>query len=166
MLVNNAGLVRFGSVEDTTLEDFRFLNAVMAEGTFLGCKHAIPAMARSGGGSIVNIASVAALKGISPIIAYTAAKGAILAMTRSIAVHCQEQGYGIRCNVILPGAHDTPMTAAALASLDDAAAGLEQIHNHGQGKPEDVGNLVVFLASDESRHITGTSVVIDNGETI
>lgn len=166
VLVNNAGLVRFGSVEDTTLEDFRFLNAVMAEGTFLGCKHAIPAMARSGGGSIVNIASVAALKGISPIIAYTAAKGAILAMTRSIAVHCQEQGYGIRCNVILPGAHDTPMTAAALASLDDAAAGLEQIHNHGQGKPEDVGNLVVFLASDESRHITGTSVVIDNGETI
>ncbi|WP_079435174.1 SDR family oxidoreductase [Zoogloea sp. LCSB751] len=94
------------------------------------------------------------------------AKGAILAMTRSIAVHCQEQGYGIRCNVILPGAHDTPMTAAALASLDDAAAGLEQIHNHGQGKPEDVGNLVVFLASDESRHITGISVVIDNGETI
>ncbi|MBS0345724.1 MAG: SDR family oxidoreductase [Proteobacteria bacterium] len=166
VLVNNAGLVRFGSVEDTTLEDFRFLNAVMAEGTFLGCKHAIPAMARSGGGSIVNIASVAALKGISPILAYTAAKGAILAMTRSIAVHCQEQGYGIRCNVILPGAHDTPMTAAALASLDDAAAGLEQIHNHGQGKPEDVGNLVVFLASDESRHITGTSVVIDNGETI
>lgn len=165
VLVNNAGLVRFGSVEDTTLDDFRLLNAVMAEGTFLGCKHAIPAMARSGGGSIINIASVAALKGISPIVAYTAAKGAILAMTRSIAIHCQEQGNGIRCNVILPGAHDTPMTAA-MASLDDSAAGLEQISQHGQGRPEDVGNLVVFLASDESRHITGTSVVIDNGETI
>lgn len=166
VLVNNAGLVRFGTVEDSTLEDFRFVNAVMVEGSFLGCKHAIPAMAKGGGGSIINVSSVAALKGISPIVAYTAAKGAILAMTRSVAIHCQEQNYRIRCNVILPGAHDTPMTAAAMASLDDSAAGLEQIQNHGQGKPEDVGNLVLFLASDESRHITGTSIVIDNGETI
>lgn len=166
MLVNNAGLVRFGSVEDTTLEDFRFLNAVMAEGTFLGCKHAIPAMARSGGGSIVNIASVAALKGISPIIAYTAAKGAILAMTRSIAVHCQEQKYRIRVNSIAPGGIVTPMTAQALAQLPSDDPGLEQNAAHGMGQPIDIANMVLYLACEDGRHITGANIVIDNGETM
>lgn len=165
VLVNNAGVVTFGTVEETTLEQFRFLNAVMSEGVFLGCKHAIPAMAKSGGGSIINISSVGAIKGNSPVFAYSAAKGAILAMTRSVAAHCQEQGYGIRCNSILPGAHETPMTAAALSQLDTGAAGLEEIQHYGQGKPEDVANLVVFLAADESRYINGTQIVIDNGET-
>ncbi len=166
VLVNNAGLVKFGSIEETPLEEYRFLNAVMSEGSFLGCKHAIPAMAKSGGGSIINMASVAALKGISAIPSYTAAKGAIRSLTRSVAVHCQEQDYGIRCNVILPGAHDTPMTASALADLPDSHAGLEQVQAHGQGRPEDVANLVLFLASEESRQITGTEMVIDNGETM
>ena len=165
ILVNNAGLVQFGTIENTSLEQFRLHQAVMSEGTFLGCKHAIPAMAKGGGGSIINISSVAAIKGNSPVLAYTAAKGAILAMTRSISLHCQEQDYNIRCNCILPGAHATPMTAAAMAALGGGAAGIEEIQKNGQGKPEDVGNLVVFLASDESRHITGTQIVIDNGET-
>ena len=165
VLVNNAGVVTFGTVEETTLEQFRFLNAVMSEGTFLGCKYAIPAMAKSGGGSIINVSSVGAIKGISPVLAYSAAKGAILSMTRSVAAHCQEQGNHIRCNSILPGAHETPMTVAALGALDASAAGLAEIQQNGQGKPEDVGHLVVFLASDESRHITGTQIVIDNGET-
>lgn len=138
----------------------------MSEGTFLGCKHAIPAMASSGGGSIINVSSVAAIKGVGVIPAYTAAKGAILALTRSVAVHCQEQRYNIRCNAIVPGAHDTPMTQAALAQLPQEEAGLEQIQAWGQGRPEDVANLVLFLASDESRQITGTSIVIDNGETM
>ncbi len=166
VLVNNAGLVVFANVEDTTLEQFRRLNSVMSEGTFLGCKHAIPAMRASGGGSIINVSSVAAIKGVAPILAYTAAKGAIRSMTRSVAVHCQEGGTGIRCNVILPGAHDTPMTRQALAELPRSEAGLEQIHARGQGAPEDVANLVLFLASDESRQITGAEFVIDNGETI
>ncbi len=166
VLVNNAGIVRFGSIEECSLDDYRLINAVMAEGTFLGCKHAIPAMAKGGGGAIINMASVAAIKGVGTIPAYTAAKGAILALTRSVAVHCQEQRYGIRCNVLLPGAHDTPMTAAALSQLPPGEAGLDQIHSQGQGKPEDVANLVLFLASDELRQITGTSIVIDNGETM
>jgi 3(or 17)beta-hydroxysteroid dehydrogenase len=166
ILVNNAGIVSFASVEDETLDEFRRLNAIMSEGTFLGCKHAIPLMRRGGGGSIVNMASVAAIKGVGPIIAYTAAKGAIRAMTRSIAVHCQERNYNIRCNVVLPGAHDTPMTRAALALLPAGEAGLDQINARGQGAPEDVANLVLFLASDESRQITGAEFVIDNGETM
>lgn len=165
VLVNNAGVVAFNSIEDCSLEEYREINAVMSEGTFLGCKYAVPAIARSGGGSIINMSSVAALKGLSAIPAYTAAKGAILALTRSVAIHCQERGYGIRCNAIVPGAHDTPMTAAAISRLPPNYPGLDQIRR-GQGRPEDVANLVVFLASDYSDHITGTYVVIDQGETI
>jgi 3(or 17)beta-hydroxysteroid dehydrogenase len=166
ILVNNAGLVRFASVEDCTLEDFRLHTQVMLEGTFLGCKTAIPAMAKSGGGSIVNVSSIGGIKGIGVIPAYAAAKGGILSLTRSVAVHCQEQNYKIRCNAIAPGAHDTPMTRQALAQLPGEEAGLQQIQDHGQGKPDDVANLVLFLASDEARHITGATIVIDNGETI
>ncbi|AUW58914.1 short-chain dehydrogenase [Sphingobium sp. SCG-1] len=166
VLVNNAGLVRFANVEDCTLEEFRLQMQVMVEGCFLGCKSALPAMTRTGGGSIINVASVAALKGIGVIPAYSAAKAGIIAMTRSIAVHCQEQGYKIRVNAVAPGAHDTPMTRRALGELPQGDAGLEQIQAMGQGAPEDVANLVLFLASEESRQITGTHIVIDNGETM
>ncbi len=165
VLVNNAGLVAFSDVESCSLEDFRFLNSVMCEGTFLGCKTAIPAMAKSGGGSIINMSSVAALRGLSSIVAYSAAKGAILSMTRSIAVHCIEKANGIRCNAVVPGAHDTPMTEKALALLPPDYVGLDQLKK-GQGKPEDLANLVLFLASDESLRINGTYMVIDQGETI
>ncbi len=166
ILVNNAGLVRFASIEDCALEDFRLHLQVMVEGTFLGCKHGVPAMAKSGGGAIINVSSVGALKGIGVLPAYAAAKSAIIGMTRSIAVHCQERGYGIRVNAIAPGAHDTPMTRQAMAQLPPEEAGLAQIQAQGQGKPEDVANLVLFLASDEARQITGTTLVIDNGETM
>jgi 3(or 17)beta-hydroxysteroid dehydrogenase len=166
VLVNNAGLVRFADVEACSLDDFRLQTSVMIDGTFLGCKTAIPHMTKGGGGSIINMASVAGLKGISSIPAYTASKGAIIAMTRSIAVHCQEQGYKIRVNALAPGAHDTPMTRQALAQLAPDSAGLDQIGDQGQGQPADVANLVLFLASEESRQITGTTMVIDNGETM
>jgi 3(or 17)beta-hydroxysteroid dehydrogenase len=122
-------------------------------------------MARSGGSSIVNVASVAALKGIGTIPAYSAAKAGIIALSRSVAVHCQEKGYRIRVNAIAPGAHDTPMTHQAFEQLPSDSAGLDQARHHGQGAPEDVANLVLFLASEESRQITGTHIVIDNGET-
>jgi 3(or 17)beta-hydroxysteroid dehydrogenase len=167
ILVNNAGLVRFGTVENTSLEDFRLHSAVMSEGTFLGCKHGIPAMRKSGGGSIINVASLAAIHGIAEVVSYAAAKGAICSMTRSIATHCHNQKYGIRCNAILPGAHETPMTASAATQLSGGTTNaLEQLETHGQGKPEDVANLVLFLASDESRRITGAELVIDDGESI
>ncbi|MDF2640682.1 MAG: family NAD(P)-dependent oxidoreductase [Novosphingobium lindaniclasticum] len=166
VLVNNAGLVRFGNVEDCDLDTFRLQMQVMVEGCFLGCKSAIPHMTKGGGGSIVNVASVAALKGISAIPAYSAAKAGIIALTRSVAMHCQEQGYAIRVNAIAPGAHDTPMTRQALDQLPQDNAGLDQVQAHGQGRPEDVAHLVLFLASEESRQITGTHIVIDNGETV
>jgi len=166
VLVNNAGLVRFADVERCELDEFRLQTQVMVEGCFLGCKSALPHMTKGGGGSIINVASVAALKGLSAIPAYSVAKAGIIALTRSVAMHCQEQGYRIRVNAIAPGAHETPMTQQALARLPGDYAGLDQVQAHGQGQPEDVANLVLFLASEESRQITGTHIVIDNGETV
>ena len=164
--VNNAGLVRFASVEDLSYADYKLQTEVMLDGTFLGCKAAIPFMTKGGGSSIINMASVAALKGIGVIPAYSAAKGGIVSMTRSIAVHCQERGYKIRVNALAPGAIDTPMTQQAQAELPPSDAGLDQLQAQGQGKPADIANLVLFLASDDGRHITGTTITIDNGETM
>jgi 3(or 17)beta-hydroxysteroid dehydrogenase len=165
-LVNNAGLVKFGTVEDLSYADFKLQTEVMLDGCFLGCRAAIPHMTKGGGGAIINMASVAGLKGISTIPAYTAAKAGIIGMTRSIAIHCREQKYGIRVNSIAPGGIVTPMTAQALAQLPADSAGLDQIHDHGMGQPADIANMILYLACDDGRHITGTNIVIDNGETI
>ncbi|MFA7440210.1 MAG: SDR family oxidoreductase [Sphingomonadaceae bacterium] len=165
-LVNNAGIVGYADVEQCSLDMFRKHLAVMAEGTFLGCKAAIPAMVRRGGGAIVNMASTAAVKGIGTIPAYSAAKGAIAALTRSVAVHCQEKRYNIRVNTVIPGGHDTPMTRSAFANMDPDDPGLAHAISEGMGKPEDVANLVLYLLSDEARRVTGASMVIDHGETI
>jgi 3(or 17)beta-hydroxysteroid dehydrogenase len=165
-LVNNAGLVRFGSVEDLSYADFKFQVDVMLDGTFLGCRAAIPHMSKDGSGAIINMASVAGLKGISTIPAYSAAKAGIIGMTRSIAVHCQEKKYRIRVNSIAPGGIMTPMTAQALAQLPSDSAGLDQINNLGLGQPTDIANMILYLACDDGRHITGTNIVIDNGETM
>lgn len=166
VLVNNAGVVAFANVEEMSLEKYRFVNQVMSEGTFLGCKHAIPAMRASGGGSIINMSSIGAILGVGEIVAYSAAKGAILSMTRSVAIHCRDKGYNIRCNAVLPGAHETPMTAAALDEIDPDSGALTQVKAHGQGQPIDVANMVLFLASDESRSVNGTQLILDNAETI
>ena len=164
ILVNNAGIVRFASIEECSLDEFRLHQQVMVEGTFLGCKHSIPVMVKRGGGSIINISSIGGLKGVGGEAAYSAAKAAIIGMTRSIAVDCQERRYRIRVNAIAPGAHDTPMTRRAIAELPADRAELAHVHALGQGEPEDVANLVLFLASEESRQINGTVMVIDNGE--
>ncbi len=165
-LVNNAGLVRFGTIEDVSFADFKLQTEVMLNGTFLGCKSAIPHMSRDGGGSIINMASVAGLKGISAIPGYTAAKAGIIGMTRSIAVHCREQGYRIRVNALAPGGIETPMTAQALAELPEGNAGLDQAQTHGMGQPSDIAKMVLYLACEDGRHITGTTITIDNGETM
>jgi 3(or 17)beta-hydroxysteroid dehydrogenase len=109
---------------------------------------------------------VAGLKGISAIPAYSAAKGGLIAMTRSIAIHCREQGYRIRVNSIAPGSIVTPMTAQALAELPADDPGMAQTTGHGMGQPSDIAEMVLYLVSDSGKHITGTNIVIDNGETI
>ncbi|MFQ5983137.1 MAG: SDR family NAD(P)-dependent oxidoreductase, partial [Woeseiaceae bacterium] len=109
VLVNNAGLVMMGTPEDCSLEAFRNQNAVMSEGVFLGCKHALPLMHESGGGSIINMSSIASHLGYPIYFAYSAAKGAVRSMSKALAVHCQMNGYKIRVNSLHPGAIDTPM---------------------------------------------------------
>jgi 3(or 17)beta-hydroxysteroid dehydrogenase len=165
VLVNNAGVVRIATPETCTLEDFRFQNAVMSEGVFLGCKHAIPAMKASGGGSIINMSSVASHLGYPVYFAYGAAKGAVRAMTKSIAVHCQMHKYGVRCNSVHAGAIDTQMVRDATKTLGMEMSFWEQTPT-GLGRPEDVANLVVYLASDESRFVNGTEILIDNALTV
>ncbi|MBS0345741.1 MAG: SDR family oxidoreductase [Proteobacteria bacterium] len=157
ILVNNAGIVVPADIETATLEQYRLLNAIHAEGTFLGCQAAIRAMKANPGatGSIINISSLSAIRGFPGVITYAAAKGAILALTTTIAAHIREKGYAMRCNAILPGMINTPLLAAVGA---DTLPGL--------GQPADVANTVLFLASDESRHMSGAHIVLDNASSI
>jgi 3(or 17)beta-hydroxysteroid dehydrogenase len=166
ILVNNAGVVLIADVLDTTLEQFRFVNSVMAEGVFLGCKHLIPLLHAGGNGSIVNIASVASHMGFSGFFAYSAAKGAVRSMTKSIAVACQVRGYRIRCNSIHPGSIETSMLRLAEGRGDAQNVPPGPLPMGATGAPSDVANLVLYLASDESRFVTGAEFVIDNGSII
>lgn len=167
VLVNNAGIVVIATPEQTTLEQFRKVNAVMSDGVFLGCRTAIPAMRKRGGGSIINMSSVASHIGYPVFFAYSAAKGAVRAMTKSIAVHCQMNGDNIRCNSLHPGAIDTPMVHAANEALGMPPPDPDSKEDPvGIGRAEDVANLVVYLASDESRFMNGSELVLDNALTI
>ena len=168
ILVNNAGMIALGSIVDTDLETWRRVNAVNSDGVFLGCKHAIPAMAESGGGSIINMSSVAAIHGQSFVAAYTASKGAVRALTKSIAMFCKERKNGIRCNSIHPDGVKTPMVVKVATGKDTATREeIEEIGKLGNMcEPEDVANLVLYLASDESRFVNGAEMLIDNASTI
>ena len=167
VLVNNAGIAPIGTVESTDTAMWRRTLAIHLDAAYFGCHYAIPAMKQSGGGSIINMSSTAALVGIPAYFAYAAAKGGIRAMTKSIAIHCRSEGNGIRCNSVHPGSISTPMVHAAfrdLMSIDvtDEAKRVEL----GVGEPKDVAWMVLYLASDESKHVTGTEMVVDNGDTV
>jgi 3(or 17)beta-hydroxysteroid dehydrogenase len=151
ILVNNAGIVIAADIEQTTLEQYRLTNAIHAEGTFLGCKFGIEAM-KDHGGSIINIASITALRAAPQVAAYAAAKGAIRSLSQTVAGHCLDKGYAIRSNAIFPGVMATPLVIAVVGE-----------NYAGAGQPEDVANLVLFLASDESQFITGAEFVVDKG---
>ncbi|MCB0998860.1 MAG: SDR family oxidoreductase [Acidimicrobiales bacterium] len=169
-LVNNAGVAPIGDIEHTTTEMWRRTLAVHLDGTFFGCRSAIGLM-KATGGSIVNTSSTTALNGYAPYLAYSAAKGGIRSLTKSVAAHCRHRGLGIRCNSIHPGSIDTPMVRSALrdlmgvdlAAADDLPATRARL---GIGEPDDVAHLVVYLLSDESKHLNGAEFVIDGGETV
>jgi 3(or 17)beta-hydroxysteroid dehydrogenase len=168
-LLNAAGVGVRNSIEDCTLAEYRRVNDVNSMGTFLGCKHAIPAIAKSGGGSIVNISSVLGLRGASYAMAYCASKGAVRSLTKNVALHCAQMKYGIRCNSVHPGYIDTPMIAPRLAATVDNMTGrqwLETLHPLGRlGRAEEVAHMILFLLSDESGFSTGSEFVCDGGLT-
>jgi|TARA_R110002072_G_scaffold1815_8_gene15316 3(or 17)beta-hydroxysteroid dehydrogenase len=168
ILVNNAGIIALGNIVDTTLESWRLVNSVNSDGVFLGCKHAIPEMAKSGGGSIINMSSVAAIHGQSFVSAYTASKGAVRALTKNVAMYCKEQKNGIRCNSVHPDGVKTPMVVKVAMGKETATQeDLDEIGKFGNMcEPEDIANLVLFLASEESRFINGAEMLIDNASTI
>ena len=165
-LVNNAGILEIGSIEDATLEQWQRIHRVNADGYFLGCKYAVGAMKTTGGGSIVNMSSVAAISGFPLVCAYSASKGSVAALTRSVAVHCRNCRYRIRCNSIHPDGIITPMTMPLLAGADLEKLRIENDPTTRFCDPQDVAQLVLFLVSDESRFINGAELRIDNAEMV
>lgn len=162
VLVNNAGIYATGTIEETSLALWQKLHRVNGDGTFLGCKYGLAAMRSSPSGSIINLSSAAALGGMSTLAAYSATKGAITALTRSVAAHCKQQGYRIRCNSIHPGGIATDMTRELRAGLGDAASSFDTDPRAGFCDPADVAHMVTYLASDESRFVNGAEFRIDN----
>jgi NAD(P)-dependent dehydrogenase (short-subunit alcohol dehydrogenase family) len=167
VLVNNAGIGLVGSVEETAEEDFRRLMRVNVEGLYLVTKYALPLL-RAARGSIVNLGSVAGLIGVKRRFAYCATKGAVVAMTRQLAVDYPQQ---IRVNCICPGTVDTPFVEAYLEKYhphekEQVRAELNQRQPLGRlGRPEEIAHLALYLSSEEAGFVTGSAVTIDGGWT-
>jgi cyclopentanol dehydrogenase len=162
VLVNNAAILGLAGIADTTLEVWERVIAVNQTGPFLGMRAAIPALRRSGGGSIVNISSALALIGTGESASYTATKGALTALTRTAAVELAPDR--IRVNVVHPGVIDTPMVDAGLGRSPEALAKMAAAAPIGRiGRPEEMAAAVLYLASDESSFVTGASLSVDGG---
>ena len=175
IVVNNAGVSgSFESAETTTVESWQRVQAINSEGVFLGCKYAIQGMKKTGPdkpaskGSIVNISSIAGLIGSAGPTAYTASKGAVRLLSKSVALYCAEQKYGIRCNSVHPGGVDTPIFNPLWQAMghEQGKAFLGSRHPIGRmAEPVDLGEVVLWLASDRSSFVTGAEIVADGGLT-
>jgi len=177
VLVNNAGIA--GSVskadpEHSSLEDWQAVFAVNVDGVFLGCRSAIPALRRAGGGNIVNVSSIAALKATPYATAYGASKAAVRQLTKSVAQYCAQEGLRIRCNSVHPGTVRTALWERYVAEAALARGISEELMMQAERDeiplgdfttPEDVAAAVAFLCSADARHITGEMLVVDGGFT-
>jgi 3(or 17)beta-hydroxysteroid dehydrogenase len=170
VLVNNAGMPFHGSIEDTELDEWRRVQAVNAEGVFLGCKYALPLLKSRGRGSIINISSVAAVRAESHGVAYSAAKAAVVMISRCVALYCGKEGYPVRCNTILPGMIKTPMLDFYFSNGVDPATVEERLARRVPlkriGAMDEIAQTALFLASDAAGYINGTEILVDGGWSI
>lgn len=179
ILVNCAGKSMLADTFSMALDDLRGIMAINVEGAFLGMKHAIPRIAASGGGSVVNISSIMGLKGKARMAAYCGAKGAVRMMTKAIALECADLGNKVRVNSVHPGVVDTPAwdkhdaKEASMMTGAVPASGALNVHEVAKAmvplgvaaSAEEIAQTVRFLTSDAARHITGAEIVIDGGMT-
>ena len=161
VLVNNAGILRTGPLETTSLEDYMDVIRVNQVGTFLGMRAVVPALRAAGGGSIVNISSNAGMEGVEHVIAYVASKWAVRGMTKTAALELGQDG--IRVNSVHPGGVDTPMLAGPEAEVFDQDAAFASQPLPRISQPVEIARLVLFLASDESSFCTGSEFSADGG---
>ncbi|GAK47528.1 3-oxoacyl-[acyl-carrier-protein] synthase [Secundilactobacillus oryzae JCM 18671] len=161
VLLNNAGILSFNDAEHVDIDEWHKILSVDLDGVMLGVKYAIKYM-KDGGGSIINMSSIAGLIGISNLYAYNAAKGGVRILTKSAALYCAEQHYPIRVNSIHPAYAHTPMVDA----YPEMRETLEKLHPVGRlGSAEEIANMALYLASDESSFSTGSEFVVDGGYT-
>lgn len=169
VLVNNAGIGYMADLEETSLAEWKRVHAINSEGPFLGTRKAIKVMKLTGGGSIVNISSIAGLIGAVNLAAYCSSKGAVRLFTKAAALHCARRGYNIRVNSVHPSFTETPMVRDMITSArnpDKMEAALATAAPMGRmGRPEEVAYAVLYLASDESSFVTGTELAVDGGNT-
>ena len=168
-LVNNAGLMVIGDVVRTSLAEWRRVMSVNLDGVFLGCKAVLPAMVRSGGGSIVNISSIAAMHGMPYLAAYCASKGGVRSLTKAVAVQCRQAKNKVRCNSVHPDGVKTPMVVKVATGQETATrAEIESLAGNSDRfcEPEDIAATVLFLLSDESRYLNGAEIMVDNAAVV
>ncbi|MEM7217219.1 MAG: glucose 1-dehydrogenase [Pseudomonadota bacterium] len=178
VLVNNAGIAIGGSIIEMSLVDWRRQQSINLDGVFLGVKHALPAMTDSGGGSIINISSVAGIKGAANLAAYNATKGGVRLFTKGVAIEAARKGWNVRVNSVHPGIIRTAIWDKANPEFwaemeDEDAGGANRIELEEMaavqaplgrvGDPGDIAGGVLFLASDDSSYMTGTELIIDGG---
>lgn len=171
VLVNAAGIELVKTLFDTTLEDFRRVTSVNLDGVFLGTKYGTEAMAKNGGGSIINISSIAGIRGYAKQSAYCASKGGVRLLTKAAATEAAQNQLNVRINSVHPGVIDTAMTRGMFGSREDE--GRQKTWNRladlapiGRvGEPSDIANMILYLASDASSFMTGAELVVDGGIT-
>lgn len=165
VLVNNAGFGAFKSIADTSFESWRSIMAVNLDSVFLATKYLLPALAASGRGSIINVSSIRGIVAASNTGSYCASKGGVRLFTKATAMECAALENGVRANSIHPGHVETPLTAGAYADPVISARLKADIPMKRQGQAEEIADAILFLASEDSRYMTGAELVVDGGST-